>query len=88
MPHADDPLTLLSEREREVFYFLVAGYRQNEIAGLLNLSPKTVDTHRVHLMRKLGINDLAGLPLNIKKAGAALRINPHLADAIGRRRKK
>jgi two-component system, NarL family, response regulator NreC len=57
----DDPLRRLSPREREVFYCLVAGMRPKEIAIALDLSPKTVDTHRAHLMQKLEINDLPGL---------------------------
>jgi DNA-binding NarL/FixJ family response regulator len=56
-----DPLAALSEREREVFHYLVKGFRAKEIANLMELSPKTVDTHRAHLMQKLGIGDLAGL---------------------------
>jgi DNA-binding CsgD family transcriptional regulator len=35
--------------------------RPKEIAIALDLSPKTVDTHRAHLMQKLEINDLPGL---------------------------
>jgi two-component system, NarL family, response regulator NreC len=57
----DDPVRLLTEREREVFYCLVAGMRPKQIASALDLSPKTVDTHRSHLMGKLNINDVAGL---------------------------
>ncbi|HYL83156.1 MAG TPA: response regulator transcription factor, partial [Candidatus Angelobacter sp.] len=56
-----DPLAALSEREREVFGYLVAGMRAKEIANLMEVSPKTVDTHRARLMQKLGIHDLAGL---------------------------
>jgi DNA-binding NarL/FixJ family response regulator len=56
-----DPLRRLSKREREVFHCLVAGMRPKEIASALDLSPKTVDTHRAHLMGKLEINDLPGL---------------------------
>jgi DNA-binding CsgD family transcriptional regulator len=52
---------LLTEREKEVFYCLVAGMRPKQIASALDLSPKTVDTHRAHLMGKLDINDLPGL---------------------------
>jgi len=57
----DDPMRLLTEREREVFYCLIAGMRPKQIANALNLSPKTVDTHKANLMRKLKISDLAGL---------------------------
>jgi len=56
-----DPIGALSEREHEVFHCLVAGMRPKEIATALHLSPKTVDTHRAHLMGKLSINDLPGL---------------------------
>ncbi len=57
----DDPLEKLSAREYEVFTLLVEGIRAKEIAGRLNLSPKTVDTYRASLMRKLDIYDVAGL---------------------------
>ena len=40
---------------------LVDGIRPKEIAGRLNLSPKTVDTYRSSLMRQLDIHDVAGL---------------------------
>lgn len=56
-----DPLASLSSREREVFFLLVngrvaEGYRRDS-----RISPKTVDTYRASLMRKLNIHDLAGL---------------------------
>ncbi len=57
----DDPLDRLSPREYQVFSLLVDGVRPKEIAARLGVSPKTVDTHRVQLMRKLGIHDVAGL---------------------------
>ena len=56
-----DPLSALSGRERQVFYSLVEGVRPKEIAALLNVSPKTVDTYRAGIMRKLGIHDLVSL---------------------------
>lgn len=57
----EDPLEALSSREHEVFSLLVAGYRAKEIAARLDLSPKTVDTYRASMMRKLDIDSLAGL---------------------------
>jgi len=57
----DDPLACLSRREREVFYQLVNGLRAKDIADLLSISPKTVDTYRASLMGKLKIRDLVGL---------------------------
>lgn len=56
-----DPLELLSRREFQVYSLLVEGLRAKEIAARLDLSPKTIDTYRANLMRKLDIHDLAGL---------------------------
>jgi len=57
----EDPLESLSSREFQVFSLLVEGIRAKEIAARLSLSPKTVDTYRSSLMRKLDIHDVAGL---------------------------
>jgi DNA-binding NarL/FixJ family response regulator len=57
----DDPLASLSPREMEVFSHLVNGLRAKDIAELLDISPKTVDTYRASLMRKLNVHDLVGL---------------------------
>jgi DNA-binding NarL/FixJ family response regulator len=57
----EDPLESLSAREHQVFSLLIEGLRNKEIASRLELSPKTVDTYRASLMRKLDIRDLAGL---------------------------
>jgi len=56
-----DPLASLSPREMEVFSYLVNGLRAKDIAELLDISPKTVDTYRASLMRKLNVHDLVGL---------------------------
>ena len=56
-----DPLKPLSYREREVFHLVVEAKTSKEIATILNLSPKSVDTYRSRLMSKLGIKNLAGL---------------------------
>ena len=57
----EDPLETLSAREYQVFSLLIDGIRAKEIAARLELSPKTVDTYRASLMRKLDIHDVAGL---------------------------
>jgi DNA-binding NarL/FixJ family response regulator len=57
----EDPLASLSPREMEVFSYLVNGLRAKDIADLLEISPKTVDTYRASLMRKLKVHDLVGL---------------------------
>ncbi len=56
-----DQLTLLSKREYEVFSFLVDGMRPRDIAKILEISPKTVDTYRANIMRKLEVDGIAGL---------------------------
>ena len=57
----EDPVASLSPRVMEVFSYLVNGLRAKDIAELLEISPKTVDTYRASLMRKLKVHDLVGL---------------------------
>src|SRR3990167_11018765 len=51
----------LSEREREVLGFIVAGMTNKEIGRALNLSPRTVESHRANLFAKLQAESLAQL---------------------------
>ncbi|MDF3822781.1 response regulator [Leptospira sp. 96542] len=51
----------LSEREREVLGFIVAGLTNKEIGRALDLSPRTVETHRANLFAKLQTESLAQL---------------------------
>jgi DNA-binding NarL/FixJ family response regulator len=55
------PLETLSEREREVLQLVVEGKTSATIAEMLSLSPKSVETYRSRLMKKLGIADLPTL---------------------------
>ncbi len=68
---AADPMDALSSREFQVFSLLIEGVRAKEIAARLNLSPKTVDTYRSSLMRKLDIHDVGGLVKFALKQGLA-----------------
>jgi len=52
---------VLTDREREVLQLLAEGRTTREIASELYMSPKTVATHREHLMAKLRIRSIAGL---------------------------
>jgi DNA-binding NarL/FixJ family response regulator len=52
---------LLSDRELEVFEHLGHGKDTKIIAASMGLSPKTVETHRMHIKDKLGINSLSEL---------------------------
>lgn len=54
-------IDLLTSRQREVLQMLAEGRSTKEIASALELSIKTVETHRAALMDRLGIYDLAGL---------------------------
>jgi len=56
-----EKLSCLSPREFEVFCLLADGKSVNDIANLLNLSPKTVGHHATHVKNKLGISDITGL---------------------------
>ena len=51
----------LSPRQREILQLIAEGRTTKEIAFLLNLSVKTVETHRAQLMERLDIHDVAGL---------------------------
>jgi two-component system response regulator NreC len=52
---------LLSDREREILVLLAEGQSLKDIATHLNLSVKTVDAHKVNLMRKLDLHDRSEL---------------------------
>jgi DNA-binding NarL/FixJ family response regulator len=60
-PHHAGPLDTLSERERKVLTLTAKGYSSAEIGKKLFLSPKTVDTYRARMMRKLGLTHRAEL---------------------------
>jgi DNA-binding NarL/FixJ family response regulator len=57
------PHNLFTEREREVFDLLISGKAVNEIANYMNISGKTVSTHKVRLLEKLRIATMADLML-------------------------
>jgi len=56
-----DPLEPLSRREIEVFYLLCDGLKNKAIGQKLFISPRTVETHRSRIMRKLGFKNFAEL---------------------------
>ena len=60
-PTYADPAAALTEREREVLSLLAIGHTNPEIATLLYLSPRTVESHRANLQRKLGVRSRADL---------------------------
>ncbi|HEY0826013.1 MAG TPA: response regulator transcription factor [Ramlibacter sp.] len=66
LPHEN-----LSDREFEVFRLLVAGEAVSDIAAKLNLSVKTVSTHKANLMQKLGLSNQTELVRYAIKHGLA-----------------
>jgi two-component system, NarL family, response regulator NreC len=66
---ADDPYELLTARERELLQLIVELKSTKDIAGLLNLSPHTVDTHRGNLMQKLNVHSIPELILYAMRKG-------------------
>lgn len=64
-----DSYSLLTEREREVLQLLAEGKSNKEAAGILSLSPYTVETHRTNLMQKLGLHNTAEIVLYAVRKG-------------------
>ena len=58
---AHSALERLTPRQREVLQLVAEGHTTQEIARMMNLSVKTVETHRTQLMERLDIHDIAGL---------------------------
>lgn len=56
-----EPTKALTPRMREIVQLIAEGRSTKEIAFLLNLSVKTIETHRMHLMARLGLHDVAGV---------------------------
>jgi len=57
----ESPLDPLTPRQREVLQLLAEGHSTQDIAQKLNISTRTVETHRTQLMERLDIHDLASL---------------------------
>ena len=55
------PADSLTRRERQVLHLIAEGNTTKEIGQQLNISFKTAESHRSHLMRKLDLHDIAGL---------------------------
>jgi DNA-binding CsgD family transcriptional regulator len=60
-PHLYGEVARLTSREREVVQLLAEGRTSREIAGLLRISVRTTETHRININRKLNFNSVADL---------------------------
>ena len=58
---SESPFQVLTEREREILRLLTEGKSSKGIATELSVSPKTIETHRANIMRKLDIHNIADL---------------------------
>jgi DNA-binding NarL/FixJ family response regulator len=58
---ASEPGVKLTPRQREVLRLLAEGRRMKEIAAILQLSTRTVETHKYEMMRSLGVESTAEL---------------------------
>ncbi len=66
---ADCPFGKLTTRQREVLQLIAGGHSTKEISSRLQISPKTVETHRSQLMERLDIHHVAGLVHYAIRAG-------------------
>ena len=73
----------LTDREREVLQLIAEGYSTKEIGDRLDVSPKTVSTHRTHIMEKLGLTTVAALTRYAVREDLSAEGAPGLPDEPG-----
>jgi two-component system response regulator NreC len=64
-----DSYDLLTEREKEILQLLAEGKSNKDVAGMLNLSTNTVETHRTRIMQKLDLHSTADIVLYAVRKG-------------------
>ena len=65
----ESPLATLSERELQIAEMITNGHRVGEVAGVLNISPKTINTYKYRIFEKLGVSNDVELSLAAVKYG-------------------
>ncbi|MBI3356640.1 MAG: response regulator transcription factor [Nitrospirae bacterium] len=65
----DGPLASLTSRQREILQLMAEGHSNKDIATRLQLSIRTVESHRADVMERLGVHDLPGLVLIALRSG-------------------
>ena len=60
-PHPEGPRNVLTPRQRQVLQLIAEGNSTSRIASRLEISVKTVESHRANIMKRLDIHDVAGL---------------------------
>ncbi len=71
----------LTKTERKIFYLIVGGKNNREIADVLHCSPRTVEVHRSHLMQKLEATNITELLRRAAQMG--LLASPSTMDRMG-----
>jgi DNA-binding NarL/FixJ family response regulator len=74
-----DEYESLTERERQVFHLAAEGHNNRSIATRLSISPRTAETHRTNLMRKLGLHNQVDLMNFAEKQKKAISGSPFSA---------
>lgn len=67
------PLAQLTQRELQIAQMITSGHRANEVAGILNISPKTINSYKYRIYDKLGVTNDVELTLMAVKHGL---VNP------------
>jgi two-component system response regulator NreC len=65
----EDSYDLLTSREREILQLVAEGQTNKEVATMLNISLTTVETHRTHILQKLGLHSIPELILYAVRKG-------------------
>jgi two-component system, NarL family, response regulator NreC len=65
----EDSYDLLTDREREILQLVAEGKTNKDVATFLNISPTTVETHRTHILQKLGLHSVPELILYAVRKG-------------------
>jgi two-component system response regulator NreC len=79
--YADGPTTPLSERQLDVLRLIALGHTNAEIARRLQISVRTVETHRAHIQEKLGLSTRAELVRYALRRGLLIAPAPSRAEA-------
>ena len=68
-PAGESPFARLSERELQICQMITSGHRANEVAAILMISPKTINTHKYRIYEKLGVTNDVELTLAAVRHG-------------------
>lgn len=63
-----EEMMTLTEREKEILKYIIAGYMNKEVSAFLGIAEQTVKIHRQHIMRKLSVDSVADLVRKAEKA--------------------